>query len=487
MTQICEQLIEIEKELSLFTWSIDGIYIWPLFRMSIYYELTRKLGVFGAPHGTSKWKGRRWRRIYLWLYAVSSTFFTKRTPKDILIFEHARKVKKNGYWVDIYSESLIEELKKSSFTFTVYENLSNQSMTHQGRRCPHQYIDPILTWSGLLAHLFPIRLSPKDQHKIQEVEQEIERIFQVKVSLQKRIAKRVREFTIAKKSFTKLLRAQRPKKVVLVVSYSHSMSPLIAAAKEEQIETIELQHGTFSPYHLGYHFPNNERVPYFCDTFFSFGPFWHKMAMLPLPDSAIKAYGFEHLNEQLHSAESTTTKDSILFLSQGVIGEGLAKYVCVCAQAKVAYPLIYKLHPSEYTTWRINYPELADCHDQGLIQVIDHHDLKLYDLMRQALCQVGVFSTAIYEGLALGCRTLLVDLPGLEYMQALIEKGYADKIETPEQLCQYLLNLSLVHSPQEQESTFEMQNLPENKSIQADQIFCSVQQGALDYLFLDKD
>ena len=62
VTQVCEQLIEIEQEQDLFNLSIQGVYVWQLFRMPVYYELTRKLGIFGAPHGTSQWQGRRWQR-----------------------------------------------------------------------------------------------------------------------------------------------------------------------------------------------------------------------------------------------------------------------------------------------------------------------------------------------------------------------------------------------------------------------------------------
>ena len=39
--------------------------------------------------------------------------------------------------------------------------------------------------------------------------------------------------------------------------------------------------------------------------------------------------------------------------------------------------------------------------------------------------QIGVFSTAIYEGLGLSCNTFLYNLNGVEYMQALIDSEYA--------------------------------------------------------------
>ena len=77
VAQICAHFIHLEQKLELFAWQIKGVYIWPLLRMPLYYELTRKLGVFGAPHGSSNWKGRRFKRAKLWSYAFLRTYSTQ--------------------------------------------------------------------------------------------------------------------------------------------------------------------------------------------------------------------------------------------------------------------------------------------------------------------------------------------------------------------------------------------------------------------------
>jgi hypothetical protein len=55
---------------------------------------------------------------------------------------------------------------------------------------------------------------------------------------------------------------------------------------------------------------------------------------------------------------------------------------------------------------------------------------------------VGVFSTAIYEGIALGCRTCVVDLPGVEYMTRLVDAGYARKVSGADELAAALEDAS---------------------------------------------
>jgi hypothetical protein len=54
--------------------------------------------------------------------------------------------------------------------------------------------------------------------------------------------------------------------------------------------------------------------------------------------------------------------------------------------------------------------------------------------LSSSLWQIGVYSTAIYEGLAFGCMTYLVDLPGVAYMVKLIATGYAQLVQQPEDI-----------------------------------------------------
>jgi hypothetical protein len=45
--------------------------------------------------------------------------------------------------------------------------------------------------------------------------------------------------------------------------------------------------------------------------------------------------------------------------------------------------------------------------------------------MKSADVVVGVFSTTLLEGMALGAKTMIVALPGFEYMDAIVERGDA--------------------------------------------------------------
>ena len=49
-------------------------------------------------------------------------------------------------------------------------------------------------------------------------------------------------------------------------------------------------------------------------------------------------------------------------------------------------------------------------------------DINLYKQLANSEFQAGVFSTALYEGIEFNCKTILLDLPGIEYMDSFIEK-----------------------------------------------------------------
>lgn len=101
--------------------------------------------------------------------------------------------------------------------------------------------------------------------------------------------------------------------------------------------------------------------------------------------------------------------------------------------------IIYKLHPGEYETWRQNYPELVEASAFDNFKVIDNSETPLYELLAKSKYQVGAFSTAIYEGLMFNCKTFILDVPGVEYLDDLIEGNYVFKINSADELIENLV------------------------------------------------
>jgi hypothetical protein len=54
---------------------------------------------------------------------------------------------------------------------------------------------------------------------------------------------------------------------------------------------------------------------------------------------------------------------------------------------------------------------------------LSHRDPIFLDLVSQSEFLIGAFSTTIFEGLALGCKALVLPLPGFENVQPAIDAG----------------------------------------------------------------
>ena len=91
---------------------------------------------------------------------------------------------------------------------------------------------------------------------------------------------------------------------------------------------------------------------------------------------------------------------------------------------------MYKLHPGEYDRWREAYPWLVDAD----IKVIDSSEPPLYELFARSSVQVGVASTAIYEGLTFDLETYIYDCQGWAVTKPLVADGAATLVASADEL-----------------------------------------------------
>jgi hypothetical protein len=92
--------------------------------------------------------------------------------------------------------------------------------------------------------------------------------------------------------------------------------------------------------------------------------------------------------------------------------------------------VIYKLHPGEVNRWREAYPWLLDSE----VTVIDGQTPSLYELFAQSRAQVGVGSTAVYEGLCFDLETYVYDVDGASKLIPLVQTGAARRIDSVDAL-----------------------------------------------------
>ncbi len=328
--------------------------------------------------------------------------------------------------MDIYTRDLVASLPSDETE--VLENwYFGRHLTR--KTASRTYLDS-LSVGAAMASIIPVLLSHAEKEFTEKLEARFRRDFEVDIPLRKQFRKEIRHHKYSLKYYTRLLERRRPEKIFLVVSYSWYKRALICAAKKLGIETVELQHGTFSPYHLGYNFPGvKTNIECFPDSFYTFGDYWNELAALPIAAGKIKTYGFAHFSAQKKKiAAEKKIPERILVISQGVIGKQLSTIVKTLAKKLPEHQIGYKLHPGEYDLWKTDYPDLVEASKLSNVEVLDNNKSSLYTHFARSQYLVGVFSTAMYEGLALGCTTFIVDLPGVEYMDYLVKKNMVFKV-----------------------------------------------------------
>ena len=498
--EICQKIWNLEEKYELNHKEIQGCYPWQLIRMYLYYEITRKTNVFESAQQSSLSLFDKINSFLPFLKnSISSNPLSGSENVDVLIFDHPRKVIFEDEYQDIYSYFLKDTLNQYGKSFETIESpyLNQHFRNKNNIKENHvRFNDRILLGSFIhkSRNRGKLPFTEEENQLINAVKEELEAAFKIEIDLFRIMEDHILNFQYDYKKYIELLQKKNPKLVFLVVAYENKA--LVAACKKMNIEIIELQHGTISPYHLGYSYPENTRkfnneikeIEYFPDKILSFGDYWKNACPFPIDSENIISMGFPYFEENskiyMKIAEDKNSEEEnnektdyqqALFISQGVIGKYLSELAYETASNinenndSQNFKFIYKLHPGEYGTWRENYDYLTKAVNEfDNFTVIDKSEPPLYELFAKSYYQIGAFSTAIYEGLAFNCKTFIIDVPGVEYLDDLIDKDIVKKVKNSEELINYINNENI--SIQEYDKDYFFKNFDETifKNILSD-------------------
>lgn len=420
---------QFELDYDLFDLRIDEIPIWERLRFWVFREIERQNGT-GQAHTDV---GNEWRD-----YARGAGLFLKnlvdRNPyladsSDVLyVGHHRRKKREDGYWWDIYCDPIHEACDHEYVHFEKDYMLQH----HQPARTSNlRYLD-LIEYGGTMQQILGLnepRIPQAQRKRLEEAGDEIQERFdaQIDLSSMAREALHTRQTTLP--LYRRLLEEVEPELVVLVVSYI--WETFIEACKESGVPVVELQHGVIYNHHFGYSFPESRNKETFPDYLFTFGDFWKDAVEFPIPNERVLPVGYPFLEESLAQYEQVESTPQLLFISQGTIGNQLSKYAMQLDQhPEFKHDIVYKLHPGEYDRWEDEYPWLREAN----FEIIDSPDRQLYKLFAESSAQIGVGSTAVYEGLAFGLKTFVYDCPGSEVLQPLLAEGAAQLVSSPADL-----------------------------------------------------
>ncbi|GAB2678362.1 hypothetical protein [Kribbella swartbergensis] len=393
MAGLCRAIWQVERELSLLDWRIGAVSPWPVIRMRVFHELTRRTGIHGAPHPVRRTQYDKAR-----LVARHLTGLVTRNPffgsYDALVVPHPRKP--GG--VEIYTDELRRALGPNALILDSGIN---------GTPLPGSRNLDFFTSAAGAVH--------KRQADDRGIGRALRELTGVSVPVGALLAREVPKHLRLRALYRALLRKHRIETVYVVVAYFHQH--IVGAARDLGIRVVELQHGAISPFHLGYSYPGRPAVADQPDELWCFGSYWTDVADLPAGMST-SVIGASYL-------PTAAPKDPklVVFLSQGTIGAELLHVAESVAKEHPSLDVVFRPHPSERAA-DYTIPAGVRLSTEG----------NTLDLLASATYQVGVSTTALFEGMALGCRTAVANLPGHEYLERPISRGHALLMTNPTQL-----------------------------------------------------
>ncbi len=432
LENIHSKFLELEHDFQLWDRTIAGLPFWDYLRVPVYNFLTRNTGIFCKAHWHSRTtintatnlKDRllaRWKNLEYWIFRNP---FRQKSCDFLFIGHPRRKLGDDGTYWDIYCDPIIDYL--GSDRCLVIEEPYCHTSKHMSP--PHTkrltYTDAVY-FHNRIRRKKPVlspRISSSEMDWMISLQDEVSKRFGVESEnlIIDRFLKSYRDHHNHLNTYANLLKALKPKAVFLVCSYGKEA--WVATFKKVKVPCIELQHGTIGPYHPGYAYPDPAQKSLFPDFFLSFGKYWEETTPLPLAKDRIFTIGYPYLDEGLKEYRATPKKRQVIIVSQWTLGDRFAQFALELREhLPENWDIVLKLHPGEYIDWQSRYPNLVHSN----IRVIDQDRPPLYELLAESHIQIGAYSTAIFEGLALGCQTYLIDAPGIEYMQPLVEKGWA--------------------------------------------------------------
>ena len=421
---LAERFFELEVDLSLLDRRIGGVFFWERIRFFVHKRIASAHGI-GASGGGGEDVEEYLRGTKLLLKnAVHRNPFLS-SDADLLFYGKGRRKRlDDGLWWDIYVDPIANELDADPLCLErPYE------VTHftPAKTSQLRYTDLVQYAGTALEKLGVSRvaLTPDERELLGDVREEIRGRFQVEVPLEEMVVEDLSLRRVRLPLYERVIDRVEPNVAFLTAAYN-GRETFVEACRRCGVPVVELQHGVLSQYHMGYSFPGRQKHV-FPDYFFGFGEYWAEVADLPLPDNRFYAVGYPFLEHRSRSVENRRDSDDLLVISQPEVGESLASFALeLASRDDFGDEIFFKLHPKEFDGAEKRYANLVD---SGITLV--REDPTLYELFGRCGDQVGVSSTALYEGLSFGLDTYVVDLPGYEYMKPLLRIGCAERVSKP--------------------------------------------------------
>lgn len=395
-----DKFLQFEEKNNLFELKICGTAVWPVIRFRVYTLLNQHINSTQINHP----KKRKNQSVLLIIKSIftiikKSPFFLKH--KATIVFNHPRKIRnEKGFYECKYTEYLTNT---DSYVFEI----PFQDRHFTPAQTPNlYYLDLILTIGRVNGSLSKFRyIKTEDRREISSLQQIIFKEFNVTIPNFRELILQLLFKHKAILVFANIvLKKIRPTQVIMAVAYSDINMPFAERAKKLGIKVIEQQHGILGESHIAYNFLKKHDFNWFPDEIWVWNEFWAENARFPISDECIKVKNFPFLDKfKKNRLVKTDSLKQILIVSQGPYSDILLDLAVKLNNNinRKEFQIIFKPHPSEVEADSKNIESLLE---QNIPVLTDNN---IYSLFNDSYAQIGVNSTALFEGIEFGLKTFI--------------------------------------------------------------------------------
>jgi hypothetical protein len=432
VVQAFRKLCRVESEEHLFAETWDGVPLWEALRFPFFQHSLTAASIMQseavAPRDPSVTaRIQRFSRSVLMQFAALNSRGRKR---DYVFLGPgvSRMRRRYDFFESAYFSRVMEELGENN-CILVEPGDKPEVRSRQIRHSNLIFSSSVIAWPRLSLHLGIKNaelLSAFRQLEI--ILEKLSPHYRSVESFRDSARGHIENFIVNRAAYKKFLRKHDPKFVVMLTSYGKE--GIIAACQELGIPSVELQHGTISHFSAQYFYPPGVTKTLFPDYFLSYSNYFTEILEASNLKTKVITFGNPEMENSVFFANRNVKKKKILVLSQWTVRNDLLDLTLDLSRMwSDQYEIVFRLHPKE--------AKIRSCVENlfgnTAVCVADQSDASLSKMQMDAEFQVGVYSTALFEGMALGCKTFVLDVAGVDHVGLAIEKGWIKKIRNAQE------------------------------------------------------
>ncbi len=461
-----EVFAEIEARENLVSWRVGSVYLWPLLRSLLMREVAEQLGVFER------------RPPVAHSFSADDSADIAFLPSEYAVVPFVRR---NAAGLDPFSTYIVDTLEANGHKPLILgmgpddvgsgrpqvENLEQEFISRYGNLA-RLLVAPTLRsshsakYARVIRHL-EVGLLTAEQEKVSGLKtapmQNSGEVTNIAGPYRQFPRWLLVQFVAQRMGWKKFFKAAGVRKVFIVNAWKRSM---IAGAQAAGATVVEPQHGAISGIHPYLSWPDQDRVAYQPDEFLEWGTYWGDVAGLPAstvrkvigaPDFITDALARER---ELAVAGEAHQPKTVLIASQAHATQAIAEFLLVAAAANPDFLFTLKQHPQEAP---VDFAEVARAVAEraGATTaaapiaattlaapavpsnlILADQSLSTLELMSRSEFVLGVYTTALFEAFALGCKVGVLGFSGWHHIRGLVERGDAQLIENQSALKSFL-------------------------------------------------